>query len=323
MKKTRTRGNGLGTVYRDGKYWRAQVNRYEFGERFSKSKSGFLTKTDALRWCALNANFADAGVCPTFERVFYEWSAAHYPTISEKKRQQYNHVFECSGRISKRKFNELTVDLVERTLKPVRQAMQDAGLKPSDLHKVLLVGGSTRIPAVQEAVKGITGTDGFKGIKLHPEFQNIYADSDEMTTVCRRAAKYGMTVVFHAGRDIGYPPPVKTEPDMLLRLLDRVPDLKLVAAHLGGWMMWDEVAAKLCGSPIYFDTAFISDFIEPSLARDIINAHGADKVLFGSDAPWEDPAKTLDFLRSLSIDPEDLKKICGTNAAGLLGIKNE
>ena len=109
MKKTRTRGNGLGTVYRDGKYWRAQVNRYEFGERFSKSKSGFLTKTDALRWCALNADFADAGVCPTFERVFYEWSAAHYPTISEKKRQQYNHVFECSGRISKRKFNELTV----------------------------------------------------------------------------------------------------------------------------------------------------------------------------------------------------------------------
>ena len=43
-------------------------------------------------------------------------------------------------------------------------------------------------------------------------------------------------------------------------------------------------------------------------------------VLFGSDAPWEDPAKTLKFLRSLSIDPEDLKKICGTNAAGLLGI---
>ena len=162
--------------------------------------------------------------------------------------------------------------------------------------------------------------DGFKGIKLHPEFQNIYADSDEMTAVCRRAAQYGMTVVLHAGRDIGYLPPVKTEPDMLLRLIDRVPDLKLVAAHLGGWMMWDEVAAKLVGTPIYFDTAFIADFIDKVAARDIINAHGADKVLFGSDAPWEDPAKTLKFLRSLSIAPEDLKKICGTNAAGLLGI---
>ena len=66
--------------------------------------------------------------------------------------------------ITRAKFNELTADLVERTLKPVRQALADAGLKPSDLDKVLLVGGSTRIPAVQEAVKGITGKEGFKGI---------------------------------------------------------------------------------------------------------------------------------------------------------------
>ena len=66
--------------------------------------------------------------------------------------------------LTRAKFNELTADLVERTLKPVRQAMSDAGLKASDLDKVLLVGGSTRIPAVQEAVKGITGKEGFKGI---------------------------------------------------------------------------------------------------------------------------------------------------------------
>ena len=66
--------------------------------------------------------------------------------------------------MTRAKFNELTADLVERTLKPVRQAMNDAGLKASDLHKVLLVGGSTRIPAVQEAVKNLTGKEGFKGI---------------------------------------------------------------------------------------------------------------------------------------------------------------
>jgi len=66
--------------------------------------------------------------------------------------------------LSRAKFNELTADLVERTLKPVRQAMSDAGLSAGDLHKVLLVGGSTRIPAVQEAVKNLTGKEGFKGI---------------------------------------------------------------------------------------------------------------------------------------------------------------
>ena len=66
--------------------------------------------------------------------------------------------------LTRAKFNELTADLVERTMKPVRQSLSDAGLKPSDLDKVLLVGGSTRIPAVQEAVKSITGKEGFKGI---------------------------------------------------------------------------------------------------------------------------------------------------------------
>ncbi|WP_296628840.1 molecular chaperone DnaK [uncultured Negativibacillus sp.] len=66
--------------------------------------------------------------------------------------------------ITRAKFNELTADLVEKTMGPVNQALSDAGLTPSDLNKVLLVGGSTRIPAVQEAVKRITGKDPFKGI---------------------------------------------------------------------------------------------------------------------------------------------------------------
>ena len=66
--------------------------------------------------------------------------------------------------ITRAKFNELTADLVEKTMGPVNQALSDAGLKPAELDKVLLVGGSTRIPAVQEAVKRITGKDPFKGI---------------------------------------------------------------------------------------------------------------------------------------------------------------
>ena len=66
--------------------------------------------------------------------------------------------------LTRAKFNELTAHLVEATMGPVRQAMSDAGLSSSDLSKVLLVGGSSRIPAVQEAVKKITGQEGFKGI---------------------------------------------------------------------------------------------------------------------------------------------------------------
>ena len=66
--------------------------------------------------------------------------------------------------LTRAKFNELTGHLVEATMGPVRQAMSDAGLKPSDLAKVLMVGGSSRIPAVVEAVKNFTGSEPFKGI---------------------------------------------------------------------------------------------------------------------------------------------------------------
>ncbi len=70
--------------------------------------------------------------------------------------------FETS--ITRAKFNELTADLVEATMGPVRQALSDSGLQKNEINKVLMVGGSSRIPAVQEAVKSFIGTEPFKGI---------------------------------------------------------------------------------------------------------------------------------------------------------------
>ncbi len=66
--------------------------------------------------------------------------------------------------LTRAKFNELTADLVEATMGPVRQALADSGLNKSDINKVLMVGGSSRIPAVQEAVKAFMGSEPFKGI---------------------------------------------------------------------------------------------------------------------------------------------------------------
>ena len=68
------------------------------------------------------------------------------------------------GTLTRAKFNEITADLVSATMTPVKQALSDAGLQPSDIAKVLLVGGSTRIPAVQDAVKNFMGKEPFKGI---------------------------------------------------------------------------------------------------------------------------------------------------------------
>ena len=90
--------------------------------------------------------------------------------LSQKTSANVLIPFICSGgqsldvTITRAKFDELTADLVERTMGPVRTALNDAGLNASELDKVLLVGGSTRIPAVQDAVKRITGKEPFKGI---------------------------------------------------------------------------------------------------------------------------------------------------------------
>ena len=66
--------------------------------------------------------------------------------------------------LTRAKFNELTADLVEKTMGPTRQALKDAGLSANDIHKVILVGGSSRIPAVQDAIKNLLGKEPFKGI---------------------------------------------------------------------------------------------------------------------------------------------------------------
>ena len=90
--------------------------------------------------------------------------------LSQKTSANVLIPFICAGgqsldvTITRAKFDELTADLVERTMVPVRTALNDAGVNASELDKVLLVGGSTRIPAVQDAVKRITGKEPFKGI---------------------------------------------------------------------------------------------------------------------------------------------------------------
>ena len=90
--------------------------------------------------------------------------------LSQKTSANVLIPFICAGgqsldvTITRAKFDELTADLVERTMGPVRTALSDAGINASELDKVLLVGGSTRIPAVQDAVKRITGKEPFKGI---------------------------------------------------------------------------------------------------------------------------------------------------------------
>ena len=161
---------------------------------------------------------------------------------------------------------------------------------------------------------------GFKGIKLHLQFQQYDIDSPEVIRILQKAEQLGLIVVFHAGADIGLPPPVYTSPEKIRRALNYVDGSNLVAAHLGGWAQWDDVERYLVGTNINLDTAYIRLFIPPEQCLRIIRNHGADKILFGSDSPWEDPADTLKFLQSLNLTEQELALITHQNAQRLLAL---
>ena len=159
---------------------------------------------------------------------------------------------------------------------------------------------------------------GFKGIKLHPEFQETYVDSPEIINILKKTEELELYTVFHTGHDIGLPPPVHSMPIRFERVLEYVSGEFIIAAHLGGWRAWDDVEKYLVGTPIRFDTAFIKNFIPHEQAKRIIKNHGSEKILFGSDAPWENPKDTLEFLLSLELNENEIENITYKNAEKIL-----
>ncbi len=159
---------------------------------------------------------------------------------------------------------------------------------------------------------------GFKGIKLHPEFQNFEADSKESIRILKQAEELGMMVVFHSGTDLGYTTPPKCTPKMLHNVLSEVSGKYIIAGHLGGCEMWDDVYKYLVGTDILLDTAFLKLFMDDGMYKKIIQEHGSDKVLFASDNPWENPADSLKKLRGLNLPEADMENILHKNAERIL-----
>lgn len=160
---------------------------------------------------------------------------------------------------------------------------------------------------------------GIKGIKLHPEYQSFFADEERMKPIYQKISQLGMITLFHAGQDLGFPPPYHCTPDHLLGAM-RWLDAPVVAAHWGGMSCYEEVIQKLCGREIYFDLSFGYGVIPKKLAQTIIDRHTPDRLLFGSDLPWHRPSWEKRLLETLELSDGDKEKICCDNAKRLLAI---
>ncbi len=185
-------------------------------------------------------------------------------------------------------------------------------------------------PEPEKLLRSLAG-QGFPGIKLHPLFQGVPADDPRTVRIVELAAELDMVVLIHAGADPNFPGLDYASPGRLAALLRRVPHRGIVLAHMGGFASWDEAEA-LYGAPCFLDTAVAmgpwrrqNGQLSPQAPMDpdrfvrAVRAHGADRVLFGSDSPWSDEAEALAAVRSSGLSPEELEAVTGGNAARLLG----
>ncbi|MCX7714686.1 MAG: amidohydrolase family protein [Clostridia bacterium] len=161
---------------------------------------------------------------------------------------------------------------------------------------------------------------GLLGIKLHPEYQGFYIDGEESIRVLKKAEKLGLCVVLHTGFDIGIAPPVHCMPERLARVLSHIEGNNIVAAHMGGYRAWDDAEKYIAGTPIVVDTSYSIEEMGEDLFLRILDKHGIDKVVFGTDSPWKDQGKTVQCIRELNLSMNDYEKIMYKNAEKILKI---
>ena len=176
---------------------------------------------------------------------------------------------------------------------------------------------------------------GIKGIKVHPVYQGVALDDLRFLRILDRAAELGLTVVTHAGDDIGFPGAVFCSPEMARNALRQVGKVHLVLAHMGGWHCWERVCDLLCDTGCFLDTSFslgkivpcddhykngLPQLLSTQQATAIVKNFGADRVLFGTDSPWSDLADSIRAVRQMDLDDGEFEMIFHSNAARLLGL---
>ena len=179
---------------------------------------------------------------------------------------------------------------------------------------------------------------GIKGVKFQPEFQEFYPDDERMFPIYEELIKAGLIILFHAGDEIRPARLIHSTPLRLANVLDAMQTemdnynyrvqtddnqrstAKFVAAHLGGFRMWDQVEEYLIGRDLYFDASYVFGHLDTDRAVRMIQSHGTDRILFGSDFPFVQQWRDIQAISQLDITQGEKEKILGKNALDLLGL---
>ncbi len=162
--------------------------------------------------------------------------------------------------------------------------------------------------------------DNADGIKLQPEFQDFYIDDKGIVAIYESMQQMNIPVLFHCGKELSGTKLIRSSPDRLIKIRNQFPKLKIIAAHFGGFEIWQDVERYLLGKDIYFDTAFFFNHLPKEEIKRLILAHPDDRILFGTDFPLIDQKEDIEFLEQLDIPAKLKERIFSLNARELLGI---
>lgn len=161
---------------------------------------------------------------------------------------------------------------------------------------------------------------GIRGIKMHHDEQHIDMDDRRLYPVYDLISDLGLPCVIHPGFDPFSPDRSHATPAQILKIHAAFPNLRLVLAHLGGFMDW-EGGEELAGRGMLMDTSLVSVRLDPKTAARIIRKNGIENVMLGSDMPWTTIAEAIRYLDSLDLTDREKEIIAGENAARILGIE--
>ncbi len=164
---------------------------------------------------------------------------------------------------------------------------------------------------------------GIQGVKLQPHFQGFELLAPETLRMFEEIGEQRLTVLLHAGQEIKTIQDVQPTPQRLLEVHQRFPHLQLILAHLGGYQMWDEVEEYLVGQDVYLDISYVFGYASDEQIAHIIHHHGPQRILFGSDFPWQSPAEVLTGLERIQLEPSQRRMILSQNLIGLLELPSE
>lgn len=164
---------------------------------------------------------------------------------------------------------------------------------------------------------------GLKGLKFHAEYQDFMVDDAKMLKIYDYALGKGLILLHHAGLDPAFRPPFRSSPRQFARVAEAMRGGIIIAAHLGGHAQWDDVEQYLAGSAIYLDTSMGFEYFPRDQFLRIVRKHGADKILFGSDAPWSNAQTEIAHLKSMPLPESDINAILSGNAKRILNNREE